>query len=324
MRRTSTVLALCLLASCSTEGVGARTAAVNGMVDTDEAWAGVLGMQITKPEGVASCTGVLIAPNLVLTARHCVSSTARDLICGSAPLAPPVDGSMLLSTNDVTIVETSVAVRGLRVEVPREGDDECGFDIAAVILQSEVPGARVYPPRLDRDVMPGETFTAVGYGTTGSTGIGTRRFQPEVPVVCVGRDCAEEFVQDTEWQSGDDAFCRSDSGAPAIDADGFVLGVVSKGINPCSTPIVSSAYAWRDWIRSVGRMAAEEGGYAPAAWALEPVPDAGPADAGASDASEPGDAGLVDTDSGWAAGGTGHAGLWLLVAFGTVIRRRNA
>src|SRR5512134_2932724 len=43
--------------------------------------------------GVGLCTGTLIAQNLVLTARHCVSGGGGENVrCGSAPLSAPVAG----------------------------------------------------------------------------------------------------------------------------------------------------------------------------------------------------------------------------------------
>ncbi|MBO6937427.1 MAG: trypsin-like serine protease [Deltaproteobacteria bacterium] len=318
------VLALMVGWGCSSPDVGARRDAVNGMVDTAEEWPGVLGMQIEKPEGVASCTGVLIAPNLLLTARHCVSSTQPTIVCGSSPLSPPVAGENVLSTTDVTVSSSSVAVVGERVEVPPDGDDECGFDIAAVILRAEAPGGSVvYPPRLDAPVVAGETFTAVGYGTTGTSGIGTRRVATDVPVSCVGSECGISVVQETEWVADDGFFCRSDSGAPAIDASGQVIGVVSKGINPCNTPVLSSVYAWREWIRSVGRDAAEVGDYPVPEWAVEEVLDAGVGtDAGiaTSDAAV-GDDGGSD-GGGCSVAASGGAPLWVLVALVAIRRRR--
>ncbi len=313
-----------LWAGCSTPEVGARRDAVNGAVDSAEAWPGVLGMQIEKPEGIASCTGVLIAPNLLLTARHCVSSTQPALVCGSSPLAPPVAGDKVLSTTDVTVSASSVAVVAERVEVPPDGDDECGFDIAAVVLRAEAPGgSTVYPPRLDEPVVAGETFTAVGYGTTGSSGLGTRRVATDVPVACVGADCEISVVQETEWVAGDGFFCRSDSGAPAIDASGRVIGIVSKGIDPCNGPILSSVHAWRDWLRAVGRDAAEAGDYPVPSWAALAPPDMGASpDAGSADAGVTPDLGSAGADDGGCSvAGSGDLPFVLLVAMAWLRRR---
>lgn len=291
VNRPAIIAALILFGGCSPAPVGSVAASVNGAVDDARDWPGVVLLQARKPEGIATCTAVLIAPNLLLTARHCVCSTEAALVCGASPLSAPVDGVDVLSTNDLTLSATSPVVGTVRVEVPPEGNDECGFDIAAVILAGEHEGAVIYPPRLDAPILTGETFTAVGYGTTGSGGLGTRRWASEVPVACVGGvDCVIPEVQPTEWMAGDDAFCTSDSGSGAIDSEGRLIGVVSKGIAPCTTPIVTSTYAFRDWIRSVGRMAADEGGYPTPAWALEPTADGGSprVDAGApADAAMP-------------------------------------
>lgn len=304
MRALASLTILLLAAGCAPDlaaDLGAGRAAVNGEVDTAAEWTGVLGMNIEKPEGFASCTGVLIAPNLLLTARHCVASTQPTIVCGSSPLSDPVPGMNVLATTDTTVSAMSTAVIGLAVEVPPDGNDECGFDIAAVILQAEpFGGAEVYPPRLDRPVATGESFTAVGYGTNGmGGGIGTRRVATTGSVACVGGvDCDIPEAQDTEWVAEDGTFCTSDSGAPAL-VDGEVVGVISKGLAPCDAPILTSVYAFRDWIREVGRAAAIQGGYPTPEWAAEAAVDAG---TGETDAGE---TPMTESDAGPDGGATG-------------------
>jgi hypothetical protein len=81
-------------------------------------------------------------------------------------------------------------------------------------------------------------------------------------------------VQDNEWLAEDGAFCRADSGAAAVDAAGDLIGVVSRGQDPCSTPILASVAAWQDWLKEAARSTALASGYPPE-WASDPLPEPG-------------------------------------------------
>src|SRR5690606_37871926 len=48
----------------------------------EQGWPQVMGMLIYAQGGYATCTGSLIAPNLVLTARHCIAPT-NDAVIGN-------------------------------------------------------------------------------------------------------------------------------------------------------------------------------------------------------------------------------------------------
>src|SRR5262249_27686370 len=109
----------------------------------------------------------LIAPNLLLTARHCIAAGgSTNVICGQSKFGAPVAGGATVVTDDVTPRAASLFYHGADVRVPSDGDDTCGFDVALIILDRSVPAAQATPavPRIDHEVVAGEPYTAIGYG----------------------------------------------------------------------------------------------------------------------------------------------------------------
>jgi hypothetical protein len=225
------------------------------------------------------CSGTLIAPNLVLTALHCVADTPRSAVfCGSSPFGAAAAPESLIFTTSSRLTGGRYYYRGTELILPPFADDLCGFDMALVILEETVPPeeALYLVPRIDIDVIPGETYSAVGYGHIGNgSGAGTRRRLDGLEVNCVGTECPFfRFVQETEWE-GSPGVCQGDSGGPALDEDMQVIGVVSRGPEGCGNTTYGSVYAWGDWIREVGFLAAEIGGYDPPPWVATGSSDPG-------------------------------------------------
>lgn len=216
----------------------------------------------------SSCTATLLAPNLLLTARHCVSPGSHDdVLCGEAALGEPYPPSAFITTNDPMPREGSAFFRARDVRVPVESGDTCGYDIALLLLSENVSAELAEPavPRIDREVQPGETYTAVGYGVNEvGQSTGTRMERSGLSIACQPGSCGSG-VESTEFR-GEDGICSGDSGGPALDADGKVVGVVSRGGVDCGTPIYGTVTAWRDFIVSTAEEAAELGSYEPAFW----------------------------------------------------------
>ncbi len=247
---------------------------------------------------VSSCTATLLAPNLLLTARHCVSpGDHTDIVCGQSALGDTVAARSAVVTNDASPGSGSLFHRGAEVRVPSEGNDTCGFDMALIILEVPIAADEATPaiPRIDEEVHVGEAYVAVGYGqdengeqTAGRMELGG------LTVRCGGGRCGSAAVTSTEFL-GDTGVCSGDSGGPALDADGKVVGVVSRGSDPCETPVYGSVASWGDWIRDTALGAAAVGGYRAPFWAFT----------GSSDLP----AGLLGEGEGCSSGGECEPGL---------------
>ncbi len=265
-----------------------------------------------RSQGIALCSASLIAPNLLLTARHCVSDVAEGHVnCGSAMAGAPFPVNTFYASNSLSIDEVAPAYRISAVSVPSEGNDVCGYDIALLTLATSVPAnvAKPLVPRIDRPVVRGEAYSAVGYGldTPADGGVaGRRRARSGLEVSCVPGACgtgveASEFV-------GDTGICSGDSGGPALDDAGKVVGVVSRSGNDCTHPVYGSVASWKDWISQIATQAAEQGKYTAPFWVTSGSSDP-PADvigaAGASSSNVSGQQGSAcsapsDCDAGFA------------------------
>lgn len=243
---------------------------------------GVVGVVTVTSEGAlaSTCTGTLIAPGLVLTAQHCVAQTPRGIRCAFTHFGDVREPARLLvASNDTLWSDDTVWRPARRVVVPPGSGAMCGRDLALIELAEPVPSEEVAPiaPRLTRPVEAGEPYSAVGYGITGwrAGDVGQRRRRDGLEIRCAGNECGDgDHVADAEWR-GQTGTCDGDSGGPALDAAGRVVGVLSRGPPPCDRPIYGSLMAHREWLAGEAARAAESGGYAAPAWVKLTTDDEG-------------------------------------------------
>lgn len=218
------------------------------------------------------CTGAPIAPDLVLTARHCIGKTneiTTRVDCDRTQFLDPDSAGALFVLATPTITDEPADYNSVVAWRVLPGDDPaiCGRDIALLRLEKPMP-VRPLIPRVDAPPVPGEAYTAVGYGDDeGEAGSGIRRVLADRGVVCVGAECDDRGVRDTEFL-GTDGVCSGDSGGPALDADRRILGVASRGLPGCRSPIYTSVAAFSEFLREEALAAAERTGEEPPAWAL--------------------------------------------------------
>ena len=194
---------------------------------------------------VGLCTATLLAPNLVVTARHCVSATDATAACGSD--GNPVVGAALHGDRAPETLAVFTSAAGLAPDTSTDGAAKargkklvvdgatsiCNHDLAFVVLDKAVAGP-IAPIRLGPP-SPSETLTAVGFGITEAGALPASRMKRS-GLVLTGAgpmaypDDARYGVGDAEFLLGESA-CAGDSGSPTLAGSGAVVGVASRAGN---------------------------------------------------------------------------------------------
>ncbi|HEY8924931.1 MAG TPA: trypsin-like serine protease, partial [Polyangia bacterium] len=265
-----------------------------GTNDTKHLFA--VGILANAGGGTALCSGALIAPNLVATARHCVAAVPADGVidCPSTKFGALTSAKNIVVTTDADLRAATTSVAVSKVIVPSGADQTavCGNDIALLILAQNISlpdyVTPVISPPMSDHTRYSATVTAIGYGITSAndtsgSSAGVRRIRQGIALTCIPEDptfpnCYPSRtlpITAAEFSSGNGT-CEGDSGSDAYEQDNFDsgkwfgFGVLSRGASSGST-CVGGIYtrfdAWSSLLIDAAKQASAAGGYDLPAWA---------------------------------------------------------
>lgn len=222
------------------------TPKVLGGTPSDESQDSVVMLVSVKPEPnipLGICTATLIAPRLIVTARHCVAHANESVACLAD--GTPQSGGEIRGNHDVKDMfvftgkdrpnldpNTWKPASGALEIIDDASGNLCNHDIALVVLKDAITNVPISPIRLDGDVGVGESMLTVGWGISSSEIEPSKRQQRGgVVVKRVGPNDGFPTLTKTEILFGE-SICLGDSGGPIFaEQTKAVVAVVSRGGN---------------------------------------------------------------------------------------------
>lgn len=244
------------------------------------------------------CSGALIAPNVVVTARHCVDASPQTINCeqnpsfGSRKYGPGASQPLWVTTLPSMLggaaAGSSTGWHSVKKIVVPTDDQICGHDIALLVLNNVIAANEATPiaPGVQypmHDIRYSTRFTAIGYGNTGpdAQDAGTRRIRKNIRVYCIPGaeydDCPPEAkVNENEFIAGSGT-CSGDSGSSAFEHSSFEtpksisFGVLSRGGESqdgttCEGSLYTRLDKYRDLVVTTVEQASNN-------WTLYPKPN---------------------------------------------------
>lgn len=212
------------------------------------------------PNSGRNCTGTLIADDTVLSAAHC--------FCGGSTC--PSDISMCAARASVFFDDVFPVGSGIRQDQTMTGDvvvhpnycNNGGWLVQDYVLikldqpaSSVVQVSPIFVETQENDIKAGDPATLVGYGSTNTAGSTTNCNMGGGLLKRQGDTVLDEYINyaDPTWGSTlffDDTAvgaCPGDSGGPAINAAGRVVGVASSANMATNSGYDATGRVW-NWL----------------------------------------------------------------------------
>lgn len=191
------------------------------------------------------CTSTVVAPNLIVTARHCVSDT--DSVSACTKEGAPITGALVKqdrNPHDLVVFlgkdgivldasnETNATARGAKI-IADPSTTICNHDVAFVVLDRKLD-APIAQLRLEAPQLS-ERLDAVGWGIDETGNLPkSREVRRDIALVGVGPalypDNSSYGYGTSEFMVGESA-CAGDSGSPTFAASGAIVGVAARAGN---------------------------------------------------------------------------------------------
>jgi secreted trypsin-like serine protease len=236
-------LFISLLAALTLAAAPTASAIVDGSDDTEHDYVVFVGQQVQLPNGMwvngSACSGVLVAPTIVLTAAHCTLGPPP-----SFPQRAVVRQGESIFAPEAAALGTYNLHPGFCIGCPGGPEGFANNDLAVVVLSSPLPGPYANLPKLGFTEKHFEKkekqLLAVGYGLSAppSTGLGTRRSAQAGAVIASNAPNFLFLPVPSKKKYG--TVCAGDSGGAALVGDTLVA-IHSIGDDACGGP----SYAYR-------------------------------------------------------------------------------
>lgn len=213
----------------------------------------VVALVAANSQGQALCTASIVAPDLAITAAHCISDQ------GSNPVKSAVGTTYTLIFSANIKQANQSNLRSVdKAEIPSEwqpssNSDSNTSDVALVHFTGGLPEGYEVSDLLpfDATLTSGESVELAGYGisnATADTGAGLLR---KTNVTITNPNFSSSEVELDQSHGG--GACHGDSGGPAyviINAHPYLFGITSRGGGNCDeTVIYTKISAYADWFK---------------------------------------------------------------------------